>query len=484
MQILSSSHQVGKPNPEPESRRITRSQTGRAAQNLSPKLENRRVTRSQSKRPTQDLQRKNHNTPSLTRNKPKERHRKQGEIASLNPSGELTSQPAQGVSAWLNGVQLAPIQEVRTFDQDDSYSDNGTEYIMATTSSSRSVIYSDDASTSKPRAAPKRSHQDILDKLRTRRALPDRLTPDAKTKTLKLTIGVQKAIKIPYEDTENFQTVITNFLRKAENASPGEDGYAAIEDLSNEINAWKSTVHLATITNLDFKKDLTHCEHSNEAVFQRTAMISIIDRWRLNDMFDFNCEGHWSLQGKYPLPSTLGIEDKVTGPKPDLAIFFNTESLLGSDGFSAPLPPVLKSCIFPDRASQALFNIYTWMRKAGQTDDFFQSVRLFSIAINVEKVIVRTHRAEALDNKEGLVFLCDELCTLYRYDRDDVCLLIRNILVDYGAKELCKILKNTVEEVSKQYAEGTFQNDEPSKRKNDANLDGPSKRHQTSRNAS
>ncbi|KAI8946099.1 hypothetical protein F4801DRAFT_593625 [Xylaria longipes] len=385
---------------------------------------------------------------------------------------------------------------------------------MATTSSSRSVIYSDDASTSKPRAAPKRSHQDILDKLRTRRALPDRLTPDAKTKTLKLTIGVQKAIKIPYEDTENLQTVITNFLRKAENASPGEDSYAAIEDLSNEINAWKSTVHLATITNLDFKKDLTHCEHSNEAVFQRTAMISIIDRWRLNDMFDFNCEGHWSLQGKYPLPSTLGIEDKVTGPKPDLAIFFNTESLLGSDGFSAPLPPVLKSCIFPDRyvrrcfpfvfieaekafhditlavyanmhsASQALFNIYTWMRKAGQTDDFFQSVRLFSIAINVEKVIVRTHRAEALDNKEGLVFLCDELCTLYRYDRDDVCLLIRNILVDYGAKELCKILKNTVEEVSKQYAEGTFQNDEPSKRKNDANLDGPSKRHQTSRNAS
>ncbi|KAJ2984431.1 hypothetical protein NUW58_g6061 [Xylaria curta] len=354
----------------------------------------------------------------------------------------------------------------------------------------------------------------MLDKLRTCRALPDILTADDKTEAFKSAFCIQNAFKIPYKDTKTLQGVMTNFLQKAQGASPTDDSYDAIEDLSNEINEWKATVHLATITNLDFRKDLTRCGRSGEAVFQRTAMLSIIDRWQLNDMFDFNCEGHWSLQGEYPLPSIQGVEDKVSGPKPDLAIFFNTEALLGSDGFSAPIPPILKSCIFPDNyirrcfpfvfieakeafhdittalytnmhsASQALFNIYTWMRKAGQTDAFFQSVRLFSIAINAEKVIVRTHRAKPLGSRGGLIFLCDEICTLYKYDRDTVCLLVRNILMEYGAKELCKILKSTVEEVSKQYVEGTFQNDQPLKRKNDVSFGAPSKRHRTSRTAS
>ncbi|KAI0967035.1 hypothetical protein F4678DRAFT_483390 [Xylaria arbuscula] len=363
-----------------------------------------------------------------------------------------------------------------------------------------SLLCTDD-STAKPLAALKRSNQKLFNQLRTRRALPDKLTADDKTISFKSTFSIATPI----------QEAITNFLQKARAASPEDDGYAAIEDLSNEINLWKSTVHLATITNLDFKKDLLHCEHSNEAVFQRTAMISIIDRWRLNDLFDFNCEGQWSLQGMYPLPSTQGPDDKISGPKPDLAVFFNTEALLGSDGFSAPIPPSLESCIFPDNyprrcfpfvfieakkafqditaavyanmhsASQALFNIYTWMRKARQTDAFFQHVRLFSIAINAEKMIVRTHRAQALDDRGGLVFLYDELCVLYRYDRDTICLLIRNILMKYGADELSKILKCTVEEVSKQFVDGTFQDDVLPKRKNEFTLGPASKRPRTSR---
>ncbi len=145
------------------------------------------------------------------------------------------------------------------------------------------------------------------------------------------------------------QAVITNFLQKAQGASLHEDSYTAIEDLSNEINEWKSTGHLATVANLDFKKDLKYCEHSNEAVFQRAAMISIVDRWRLNNMLDFKCGGHWSLQGEYPLPSAQGVKDKIIGPKPDLAIFFNTQSLLGSNGFSGPIQPILESYMFPNQ---------------------------------------------------------------------------------------------------------------------------------------
>ncbi|KAI1860789.1 uncharacterized protein JN550_011251 [Neoarthrinium moseri] len=328
--------------------------------------------------------------------------------------------------------------------------------------------------------------------------MPIRPTPDPKTDGFKLTFGISEDIAIPFKDTKGLQTVIKSFLRRAEKAPSGENSYEAIEDLSNGINKWRSTVQLATVTNLDFRSDLEHCRLSNEAVFQRTILMSIIDRWRLADMFDYNCEGHWSLQGKhFPLPSTQGPKDKVTGPKPDLAIFFNFESLIGSDpqSNSAPIPLDLKGCLRPDTsfhrcfpfvfieakkgfhdlttalyanmhsASQALLNIHAWMERIGDTDTFFEDVRLFSVAINADTAIVRTHRAKPLDG-EGLVYLFDELCVLKDYRRDDICVLIRNILVKYGATTLRQILKDTFDQVSSQYQEELQQDNERLKRKN------------------
>ncbi|KAI1300898.1 hypothetical protein F5Y03DRAFT_385772 [Xylaria venustula] len=439
-----------------EARRVTRNQPKKASQKPPSSLENRRVTRSQSKKLNEAAPTNGDKAPESLPKVPKKQVREQVAVSSLEPSQELTSQPPHPLSSWLDGVKPGPVEDLSSFLGNENYSDNQP------------------------------SHE-------TRRALPDKLTADDKTMSFKSTLGISTPIQVPYKDTKTLQEAINNFLEKARAASPGEDGYAAVEDLSNEINLWKYT-------------------HSNEAVFQRTAMTSIIDRWRLDDMFDFNCEGQWSLQGKYPLPSTQGPDDKISGPKPDLAIFFNTEALLGSDGFSAPIPPSLESCIFPDNyprrcfpfvfketkkafqditttiyanihsASQALFNIYTWMRKAGQADAFFQHVRLFSIAINAEKMIVRTHRAKALDDRGSLIFLYHEVCVLYRYDRDTVCLLVHNILMKYGADELSKILKSTVEEVSKQFVDGTFQDDVLPKRKNGFTLGPVSKRPRTSRN--
>ncbi|RYC63272.1 hypothetical protein CHU98_g2926 [Xylaria longipes] len=81
-------------------------------------------------------------------------------------------------------------------------------------------------------------------------------------------------------------------------------------------------------TNQKFENDLEHCKApANEAVFQRTVMMSIIDRSHLKSAFDFNCEGQWSLQGSNPLPSDG--DDAITGPKPDLAIFFRFDYLVG-----------------------------------------------------------------------------------------------------------------------------------------------------------
>jgi hypothetical protein len=127
-------------------------------------------------------------------------------------------------------------------------------------------------------------------------------------------------------------------------------------------------------------------------------------------------------------------------------------------------------------ASQALLNIYAWMERVGHEDAFFDNVRLFSIAINAEKAIVRIHRAEMLDGEEGLVYLFDDICTLHDYQRDEICVLIRNILLRYGAAKLRGILKTTFDEVSKQYKQELNQDNEPQKRKKDTVRGVPAKK--------
>jgi hypothetical protein len=357
-----------------------------------------------------------------------------------------------------------------------------------------SRILSNGVSTPISGSVPRKDRMRLLNQLRTRRADPNLNTPDENIQRFKSAFGIQKAINIPFKDTKVLQTILRDFLGKYRKASPMDNSYTAIEDLFNEINKWKPTCNLATITNREFENDIEHCRHSNEAVFQRTVMLSIIDRWQLDTMFDFNCEGHWSLQGNYPLPSTQ-LNDTISGPKPDLAIFFKFGALIGRDAAS-PFPRMLQSCIWPDRylqrcfpfvfieakrgfvdlefavyanmhsASQALFNIYQWMERAGRSDIFFRDVRVFSIAINAQQIIARVHRAKPLDEGKDLEFLCHELPTLYGYNRDEACLLIRNILVEYGVKELHGILKATFEEVSRRYKEGKIEDSEPPKRKN------------------
>jgi hypothetical protein len=318
---------------------------------------------------------------------------------------------------------------------------------------------------------------------------------------------VEKPIEIPFEQTGKLQDSLRDFLRKVDQAPDEENSYDAIEQLCDEISEWKAAMRLAAITNQQFDGDLEHCKYpSNEAVFQRTVMMSIIDRCHLKDVFDFNCEGHWSLQGTCPLPSTNGPGDIITGPKPDLAIFFRFGSLVGMDPVSGSvaIPDALKSCINPDNhtlrcfpfifieakkgfetiepaalanvhsASQALFNIYAWMNKARHDEVFFQDVRLFSIAINAEKVIVRVHRAKPVNNGDdtGLIFTYDDLYpkSKFHYTRDEVCTLIHNILIEYAETKLLGILKRTVETVLKEYKQDL-------KRKNDATILGrPAKR--------
>jgi hypothetical protein len=98
------------------------------------------------------------------------------------------------------------------------------------------------------------------------------------------------------------------------------------------------------------------------------------------------------------------------------------------------------------------------MEKAKRTDIFFKNIRLFSIAINTEKIIIRIHQTNSLTEENNLIFLYDDLCTLYKYNKDDTCLFIRSIFIKYGIAELHGVFKIIFKKISKQYNEKTHQN--------------------------
>jgi hypothetical protein len=89
------------------------------------------------------------------------------------------------------------------------------------------------------------------------------------------------------------------------------------------------------------------------------------------------------------------------------------------------------------------------MEKARRTDIFFKNIRLFSIVINTEKIIIRVYQINSLIEEDNLIFLYDDLCIFYRYNRDDEYLFIRSILIKYEIAELHDVLKITFEEVSR-----------------------------------
>jgi hypothetical protein len=363
---------------------------------------------------------------------------------------------------------------------------------------------SDGGSTLK---APKPSNRDKTlswEKIRLRR-IRDTRTEDEMSEHFKSILNV-KPFRIRFKDITPLQSILRDFLQLCEKARPNDNSYPAIEDLSNEISRWKPGVNLVSITNREFDIDVSYCKKSNEAVLQRTVMTSIIDRWQLHELFVYNCEGQWYLPKIFRLP-TRSRGDEVTLPKPDLAVSFTLEAFTGTDT-SSPFPKEIGSCMRPDggvgrcfpfifmeakrgahdlepasmanlhSASQALFNIYTWMLQAGHQAIFFDRVRVFSIVLNAHEISMRVHRAVLLPTTNSLSYHFDDIVSINGYSRDQACLLFRNALIEYGKKELYGILKSTFEEVSRQEDESKEMEDGQllSKRKADPALNVSSKK--------
>ncbi|KAF3768242.1 hypothetical protein M406DRAFT_349706 [Cryphonectria parasitica EP155] len=182
---------------------------------------------------------------------------------------------------------------------------------------------------------------------------------------------------------------------------------------------------------------------SQEPTFQRTMLISMIDRYRLiyekgehgpTTMLDFAAEGVW---GCPPMPTMASrrLEDFLTQPKPDLAVAFRRQSLFpaGTNWNIFPTATQRLVCyedISPpsddrafhfltveakkseldisdsvaraqslNNASQALHNMYEFFREADDgkgekfVDLFFDKVRFFSVVATSEGIKIRIYRA-------------------------------------------------------------------------------------------
>ncbi|KAI9159144.1 hypothetical protein HJFPF1_07152 [Paramyrothecium foliicola] len=185
--------------------------------------------------------------------------------------------------------------------------------------------------------------------------------------------------------------------------------------------------------------DLSKTNNDNESIFQRTILMSLIDRHRLiydsaEPVLDFSVEKIWTCM---PMPSRAFIEpcpgQALSQTRPDMAVAFRREAIFpqvcwidipaairalvcyeGEQGVDARVFHFLtieakKSTIHQsDRAgfhqclnsaSQSLHNLYEFFKEAGDehVSTFFKDVRVFSAVATRLGIIVRVHRARSVE---------------------------------------------------------------------------------------
>lgn len=392
----------------------------------------------------------------------------------MNASADDGQDPA--VSEWLNTLSPRTIDhrsKSHSYDLPVIGSSSLREAGMESSSSLSLISTNANDDTSTVRDSDKNARALNWEKLRFRRIFKT-ATEDVKSKELKLVLSRHDP-KLPFKNLSDLVVLLEQTLQDCKKSRPAKDSSSLIEKFKEEFHEWQSEHRVALMTNREFDMDVSYSMSANEAVLQRTIMPSIIDRFSINDLFSFNCEGQWKLYQRHRLPSTGRIEH-VTMPKPDLAIFFRLNALTGANIW-ASYPREIAGCLRPDggeercfpfffmevkrsadnleaafranlhSASQALYNIFQWMSLVDLDGIFFQKVRVFSMDLNAQEVKVRAHRA-MLDHNNSLSFHFDDLTSLSNYTRDQVCQLVKSVLLDYARNELHDILKNAFQKVS------------------------------------
>ncbi len=239
-------------------------------------------------------------------------------------------------------------------------------------------------------------------------------------------------------------------------------------------------------------------DDSNEALFQRTLMMSFIARHCLvygqgatgPSYLDFSVEVPWNCPpmptGDFPMSNKL-----LTQPKPDLAVCFRREEVIpDSLWYKIPYATQRLACYEkPDihgesrafhfftiegkssrtspnditakyrslnNASQALHNMFEFFQDAGpgHREKFFSEVRFFSAVASTEGLNIRIHRATQVDENVSkgdyvipgypLRFEFREFVRVPRdkLDRKIVLELFAKILVGYGVKNFRGLLQD------------------------------------------
>ncbi|MCJ1473888.1 hypothetical protein MMC13_002543 [Lambiella insularis] len=237
----------------------------------------------------------------------------------------------------------------------------------------------------------------------------------------------------------------------------------------------------------NWKTDLLKCGTCDEALFQRTIMMEILDRYKLGDHLDYTCESAWTCAS---MPRRNGDgRYRLAKPKPDIAVSFKLDAVMSEADI--PMLGVLRGCMCPESskkegsndraftffsmevkdsqakpgepianrqnfntASQALFNIYQFMKKAGREEIFLEKVRFYSAVATPASCYIRVHRAVRVEKRRQI---SDDYPLGYRFDnvfqsqqkhytRAEVTGAVKNILFEYGVKILLPILKDAVNE--------------------------------------
>ena len=252
---------------------------------------------------------------------------------------------------------------------------------------------------------------------------------------------------------------------------------------------------LVTSPECRWRRDMSKCKLSNEAIFQRTIMMEIIERDELNENLDFMCEAPWWAE-RMPSRNDSG---RLAQPKPDLAVAFRTTSLLPVNCSFPSLMRLgqLNGHIFAEgmkkgeidrafhffsievkgkrgqignteaeyqnlnTAAQALHNIYVIMKEAELEQDFFEEVRFFSVVATAACFELRVHRPtrpdpdDYIDPKYGVRYSFDEVLTVGSdYTKEMASTVVYNILFHYGVGKLYKILRTALEVVLKKHRGG------------------------------
>jgi hypothetical protein len=401
------------------------------------------------------------------------------DIASRSHSrSNANNNQAPAVSNWLKDLNTTTLDEAPTSSSQEGLliRAHGQREDSMESSSSLSIPSTntgDDSSTI--RDLNKREKAVDWDKLRVRR-ISKMATEDVAFKDLKTKL-ISQPTKLPFKELSGLVESLEAMLQEFRKSRPSKDASSAIEEFKDQFHKWQSGHRIALMTNREFGMDVNYSMSANEAVLQRTVMVSIIDRCSFGDLFSFNCEGQWKLLPDHRLPSTRTSEH-MSLPKPDLAISFRLAALTGSDPW-ASYPSEIAGCLRPDgseercfpfffievkrcadnleaafranlySASQALYNIFQWMSFVELHETFWEKVRVFSMDLNAQEIKLRVHRA-ALTDDQLLCFYFDDVISLTNYTRDQAYQLVKSVLLDYAKSELHHILKDTFERVSKQ----------------------------------